>query len=571
MDKASAARAAELGLRLLVGDGSARVAQQRQLKSWEQQEQRQLRQLKPHQQMGRSSPQIGGRAAQARSSNRSRAAKAAAAAAAAAEAAAEAAVGARAARAAARGDEASRKTSSTASSKASNKPSSKASSKARATEPLRTAGRSNLVSLSDPAIKLRCRRELVALLERWGLEDAAGRVHSWKVLVRRAVEGAARQVHVSYESRNGTLYQSQPEVARALGLSGPKRGAGGAKPQRKRRRSKDETSETSCDGSSSASETGEAAVGGQPPSQPNARMRSTALVQWQREKVEALAATSPALSEHAREYLTEGYTVFRDVLSAEAVSEILLGSKPHEQQQQQQQQQQQGEVSEPPPQPGRGEASDGAGAEDASSGMVMRRRKGNQRWMGAVASIAAHITSRGSTETVLCPLTTRDHGRYDMPLPAKHAAPILGALDAAGIMHFCKQLCRSGKLRTQDIMLSKPGSAEQKVHTDSCWDGKADANPRTHYITVLIPLTRQDAQTGGTRVWPRTHRFREQAEQWEHFVDMSEPTLCTGDALVFDGLLTHLGQANVSLDRDRYFYYAAFAAGHDANTDVTGS
>lgn len=51
---------------------------------------------------------------------------------------------------------------------------------------------------------------------------------------------------------------------------------------------------------------------------------------------------------------------------------------------------------------------------------------------------------------------------------------------------------------------------------------------------------------------------------------MVEPTLNKGDALVFDGLLTHLGMANNSETSDRYFYYAALAKGHDRNTDVTG-
>ena len=55
-------------------------------------------------------------------------------------------------------------------------------------------------------------------------------------------------------------------------------------------------------------------------------------------------------------------------------------------------------------------------------------------------------------------------------------------------------------------MLSEPGSARQPIHTDSNWDGHRNRDPRPHYFTILIPLTDQDLETGGTRVYPGTHR-----------------------------------------------------------------
>mmetsp|Transcript_6082 Transcript_6082/g.7315 ORF Transcript_6082/g.7315 Transcript_6082/m.7315 type:complete len:163 (-) Transcript_6082:97-585(-) len=155
--------------------------------------------------------------------------------------------------------------------------------------------------------------------------------------------------------------------------------------------------------------------------------------------------------------------------------------------------------------------------------------------------------------------------------------PVLDRLIESEVFDFIRFICPRGRWRTHDILLSKPGSTRQVIHTDSSWDGKRRRNPPIHYLTVLIPLTLQDRATGGTRVWPRTHRVKDAyVGHNEDYVDAVHPLLKVGDALIFDGLLSHCGMENRSgivgdKARDRYFYYGAFASGHDPNTDVTGS
>ncbi|GBG24124.1 Dioxygenase andA [Hondaea fermentalgiana] len=241
-----------------------------------------------------------------------------------------------------------------------------------------------------------------------------------------------------------------------------------------------------------------------------------------------------------REYLEEGFTIFPSVLQA-AELDLMLEGPPEE------------------------------GPDSQNRYMFMRRRKGNQQWMGAKRTIEACVKNMGNPgEIVLSPLVTREPGRYDMPLPQEACFKVEQCLESTGLMAFVKYLCRGGKLRTQDIMLSTPGSTDQRCHTDSCWKGRDEINPKTHYMTVLIPLTVQDEETGGTRVWPKSHRRIDALEWDKDFVDMVEPRLKRGDALVFDGLLSHLGMRNIST-RNRYFYYAAFSNCHDPNTDVTGN
>lgn len=264
----------------------------------------------------------------------------------------------------------------------------------------------------------------------------------------------------------------------------------------------------------------------------------TQLVKWQKCKVEA---ASSRWKQHTLEVLTDGYSVLKDVLKGDFVHKVLHGDdEPHQ-----------------------------------STGRT-RQRKGNQQWLGAIRSIHAHIKKSGGTETVTCPLTTRAPGRYDMPLPPTVLEEFLKQLDAYGITEFLKFLCPRGKFRTHDILLSKSGSERQQIHTDSWWTGRTTRNPSTKYLTVLIPLTVQDKVTGGTRVWPGTHRLKDAFVGETNFVDCIEPLLRVGDALVFDGLLSHCGMENLSgivdsLPRDRYFYYAAFSSIHDPNTEVTGT
>ena len=129
-----------------------------------------------------------------------------------------------------------------------------------------------------------------------------------------------------------------------------------------------------------------------------------------------------------------------------------------------------------------------------------------------------------------------------------------------------------GQIRAQNIMLSAPGSVEQPIHTDSQWDKRRNRNPAPHYLTVLIPLVDQDLQTGGTRLYPGTHRDARLQPLFEGgTVRAFEKPQKAGVALVFDGLLQHHGTANTTSDFDRYFYYMAISTGVDPNTEVTGT
>ncbi len=79
----------------------------------------------------------------------------------------------------------------------------------------------------------------------------------------------------------------------------------------------------------------------------------------------------------------------------------------------------------------------------------------------------------------------------------------------------------------------------------------------------------QNSETGGTRVWPGTHLNEHlMIIEKEGFVDMIDPLLKIGDALIFDGLLPHCGLENKS-KKDRYFFYLSFSSKHDHNTDLT--
>lgn len=274
--------------------------------------------------------------------------------------------------------------------------------------------------------------------------------------------------------------------------------------------------------------------------QPTITRDRSKLVAWQARKI---AAASPVWKTHTKNILQDGYTIFKNVLPRGLVELLLKGEEE---------------------------------TREKSHPHNMRKRKGNQKWMGAIKSIHAHIHESFGTQTVHAPLTIRAAGRYDMPIPDQVASPILAELESRGIVDFLKFLCNRGRFRTHDILLSKAGSARQDVHTDSSWRRNSKHHPTTNYITVLIPLTKQDKIVGGTRVWPGTHRLPNSNINDEDYVDCIHPVLSVGDALLFDGLLSHCGLENSSgiLDenpRDRYFYYSAFASIHDPNTEVTGT
>ena len=272
-------------------------------------------------------------------------------------------------------------------------------------------------------------------------------------------------------------------------------------------------------------------------------------------KTRTKAAKLLELEVPAKQLIESGYTVLRDVLTAEQIHTLM-----HK-------------------------------AEDMSSfeqgRRSSRKRSGTQGWYGAVKTLNAHIRSNGSTETVLAPVATRAKGRYDLPLPHRIASQMSNMLRAGRLWTLLKTMCPRGSLRTQNIMLSKPGSQRQQVHTDSSWDDlRSEFHPSPHYYTILIPLTETDHLTGCTRIWPDTHI---EPKTWAYAHDPSSRFIDTygssfakaGDAIVFDGLLLHCGLENRSdsegvgkiaegVSPDRYFYYAAFSSIHDPNTEVTG-
>jgi len=323
-----------------------------------------------------------------------------------------------------------------------------------------------------------------------------GAMKRWKVIVKRKeYPGGKTKLVVTYDTGKKIL-RSKPEVARHLGIVDSK---------------KSEAIREVSD--------------------------EIKLSKWQMNRI----VKAPTwLASHVEHYLMQGYTIFKNVLTPELVSKLLLGT---------------GEASEP---------------FFDNTGRKLRARDATQCWQGAVQTINAHIKHDGGTETVLSPATTRDTDRYDIPLPHQVCGPVLDAITENGILKFATHMCKQGKFKTQDIMLSKPGSVEQVAHTDSSWDDISCTDSRVTYLTILIPLTFQDVDTGGTRIWPRSHHVSEFTD-WKKSVDVVEPMLSIGDALVFDGLLVHCGMGNTSTSKsDRYFYYAAFSSSHDPNTEVTG-
>jgi len=380
----------------------------------------------------------------------------------------------------------------------------------------------------------------------------------WKVSVRYSEVSKRYRLSYIFGKKR---FNSKLEAARYLGLNPNKKEKNVTKKSKNRRSSiisKKENHKAFANIKNSASKRGvkkekksfdDDEIGNRPSVTPVKPMK---LVSWQVKKVED---ASPNLRTNVRNYLDTGYTIIPNVLAPTEVSTLLNG-----------------------PECSREVVTSGSmlNLNAPNHRMTMRKRKANQEWLGAIKTINACIKQDGHTETVLCPLTTRAPGRYDMPLPTHIRESIINTLSNKQVVDFIKFLCPRGKWRTHDILLSKPASSRQVVHTDSSWEGKRKRNPPIHYITILIPLTVQDKVTGGTRVWPRSHRDKNADVSSTNYIDTIEPLLKIGDALVFDGLLSHCGMENNSgildgVPRDRYFYYGAFATGHDPNTDVTGS
>ena len=292
---------------------------------------------------------------------------------------------------------------------------------------------------------------------------------------------------------------------------------------------------------------------------------------------------------HVRELLLNGYTCLRSLLSSTAVNAIMEGS------------------------PEKDESSENhdtsnddttGAAISARPTRTLRKRSDRQRWRGAKRTIKAHLrTYSGGAMTVLAPAVERSFGRYDFPLKREvvetigiekilneRAFPLirhmLGERSTAAVSSPedpTKPISGKrngtrfrGRISTHNVMLSRPGSQLQPVHTDSGWDDRRSLNPKPHYYTVLIALTPHDRYTGGTLLYPKTHR---DASLDPDEKEATHLNLNPGDALICDGLLLHCGMPNVSGNgdpahghaRDRYMYYTVMTTAKvDENTRVTG-
>jgi len=263
---------------------------------------------------------------------------------------------------------------------------------------------------------------------------------------------------------------------------------------------------------------------------PNPKGKKSRLDRWQ----DLLQNADPGLRELMEEYRENGFLVFGNVLSESVVNELLHGKS----------------IDEDALPPAR---------------LMRRARLARHVWLGAKEMIQLHRDAGGGDCAV------RAKGRFDYPLPVGVARKVETALEEKGVLHLLRSLCPKAVIRTENIMLSEPSSERQPIHTDSSWDGCSSKQPIPHYVTVLIPLTRQDKETGGTRVWPKSHAsYDSKISGDKGFIDMIEPKIKVGDALIFDGLLSHCGTENKSKDRQRYFFYLAFSSRHDPNTDATG-
>lgn len=93
-----------------------------------------------------------------------------------------------------------------------------------------------------------------------------------------------------------------------------------------------------------------------------------------------------------------------------------------------------------------------------------------------------------------------------------------------------------------------PGEKVQPMHADD----QLLALPRPHMpmtSTVMIALTPFDAETGGTRVLPGTHKNPAFPDPFAPHEDAINVEMNPGDALVYNGSLWHGGGANRSTGR----------------------
>ncbi len=117
-------------------------------------------------------------------------------------------------------------------------------------------------------------------------------------------------------------------------------------------------------------------------------------------------------------------------------------------------------------------------------GRTLRERSGAQVWRGSVISIDARITVFEGTETVRAPLICRAEGRFDLPLPFHVARKLISDIRSSRVLELLDHMCPRGKVQTQNVMMSRPGSKRQSIHTDSSWDRvRTVIHPAPHYYT----------------------------------------------------------------------------------------
>jgi hypothetical protein len=164
-------------------------------------------------------------------------------------------------------------------------------------------------------------------------------------------------------------------------------------------------------------------------------------------------------------------------------------------------------------------------------------------------------TNEGYKEIVM-----RNPGRYDMSLVhdtfpeiEKPSFDPLKEKLSQFIPNFLNQSDIKQLNMASSLIISTPGSTEQRWHTDSAHLNMEEHLP-CHCLNVFIPLVDVKQRMGPTELLPTSHYKTRQPMPYKIAVDPQNPaitpTLKLGDALIFDYRLLHRGKPNQS-DKDR--------------------
>ena len=175
----------------------------------------------------------------------------------------------------------------------------------------------------------------------------------------------------------------------------------------------------------------------------------------------------------------------------------------------------------------------------------------------------------------------------------------LHARAAAALLHHPRCTRATGALFLLLVFLCRPNSLLPFTLRHEM-DFSTLCSPLSSSRRNPTPFVAQNKATGGTRVYPGTHRNasinpphsagvelvvfyiyryipRESCSQFDLLPLTSltkgvELDMEAGDAIIFDGLLQHQGTENTTASPpvERYFYYVAVCTGEDPNTEVTG-